>query len=91
MVACKKLMKNPRTCVVVENAPLGVTSAIKAGCYCIGVESTCDKNQLSEAHETITDIANLLMLRYLLINKSRKCGQTLLPLTEKYYALILVL
>ena len=60
MVACKKLMKNPKTCVVVENAPLGVKSAIEAGCYCIGVESTCDKNQLSEAHETITDIANLL-------------------------------
>lgn len=60
IAACKKLRKDPRTCVVVENAPLGVTSAIKAGCYCIGVESTCDKNQLSEAHETITDIANLL-------------------------------
>ena len=41
--ACKKLMKKPGTCVVVENAPLGVKSAIEAGCYCIGVESTWQK------------------------------------------------
>ena len=60
LVACKKLMKNPKTCIVVENAPLGITSAVEAGCYCIGVESTCDKHQLSEAHETIAEITHLL-------------------------------
>ncbi len=58
--ACKQLKKKPGTCVVVENAPLGVISAVNAGCYCIGVESTCGKQQLSDAHETIGDIKQLL-------------------------------
>lgn len=58
--ACKRLSKKPNSCVVLENAPLGITSAIKAGCYCIGVESTCHKNQLSGAHETIAKITQLL-------------------------------
>ena len=51
---------DPKVCVVIENAPLGITSAKKAGCYCIGIKSTCEENQLLEADETATKITQLL-------------------------------
>ncbi|MDA9689844.1 HAD family phosphatase [Betaproteobacteria bacterium] len=58
--ACEQLKMDPKACVVIENAPLGITSAKKAGCYCIGIKSTCEENQLLEADETITKITQLL-------------------------------
>ncbi len=58
--ACEKLSKEPTRCVVVENAPLGITAAINAGCYCVGVQSTCNREQLLEANEIIPEISDLL-------------------------------
>jgi len=39
----------PETCVVVENAPFGITAAKKAGMFCVAVESTLDADYLREA------------------------------------------
>ena len=47
----EKLSLKPRDCIVVENAPLGIESAKKAGAYCIAVASTVDKQYLKEADE----------------------------------------
>lgn len=51
--AARKLKTIPEECVVIENAPLGIKSAKKAGMYCIAIESTLDKKFLSEADEVI--------------------------------------
>lgn len=59
ITACEKLVKEPAHCLVVENAPLGITSAVNAGCYCVGVQSTCKKEELSKADEIIPKISNL--------------------------------
>jgi len=40
-------------CVAVENAPLGIRSAIAAGVWCIAVASTVDAEDLAEADEIV--------------------------------------
>lgn len=39
----------PKMCVVVENAPLGISSAKSAGAYCIAIKTTLDEHSLSKA------------------------------------------
>lgn len=53
LTAAEKLGILPKECVVVENAPLGIKSAKRAGMYCIAICSTLDKSFLSEADEII--------------------------------------
>lgn len=50
----------PKYCIAVENAPLGVKSAKSAGIYCIAVAHTVPKEQLQEADEVIDSISYLL-------------------------------
>jgi len=47
----EKLKVKAEECIVVENAPLGIQSAKRAGAYCIAVTSTVDKKHLREADE----------------------------------------
>lgn len=47
-------------CLVVENAPLGVASAKKAGLYCIAITSTLDPEQLREADEIIAHCKDII-------------------------------
>ena len=49
----------PKESIVIENAPFGVESAVSAGCYCIGVTSTCEPSTLSKAHELIPKISDI--------------------------------
>ena len=46
-------------CIVVENAPLGIEAAKKAGAYCVAITSTMDKEHLKEADEIINDFREL--------------------------------
>ncbi len=48
-LAALKLNKDSRQCLVVENAPLGVKSAVSAGMYCIAVTTTLPADYLREA------------------------------------------
>lgn len=51
-------------CLVVENAPIGVESAKRAGLYCIAVTSTLDKYHLGGADmiiKKISDLKNIFM------------------------------
>jgi len=41
----------PESCVVLENAPMGVKSAKRAGMYCIAITSTLERGDLEEADE----------------------------------------
>ncbi|TRZ83786.1 HAD family phosphatase [bacterium] len=69
--AAKNLGVSPKDCVVIENAPLGIKSAKKAGIYCIAVCSTLDRPFLSEADEVINrfeDIERLEIIKSLINN-----------------------
>ena len=60
VTACRELGVIPKESIVIENAPFGVESAVSAGCYCIGVTSTCEPSTLSKAHELIPKISDIL-------------------------------
>lgn len=49
-------------CIAIENSPLGVESAKKAGAYCIAITSTVDASQLFGADEIIKDFGDLMHL-----------------------------
>lgn len=59
LTAAKKLSVRPSYCVAVENAPLGIKSAKRAGMYCIAVSSTLNKKYLSKADKIINRISEL--------------------------------
>lgn len=49
--ALERLGLSPISCIVVENAKLGIQSAKSAGIKCFAIETTLDKTFLSEADE----------------------------------------
>jgi len=61
-LARKKLGLPKEECLVVENAPLGITAAKRAGIKCVAVETTLSKEYLEEADYVISNIRELLEL-----------------------------
>lgn len=59
--AVKKLKVRKKNTIVIENAPLGVESAKKAGIYCIAVESTLQKKYLLKADKVLKDFDDVLV------------------------------
>jgi len=59
LLGAEKLNVKPEDCVVVENAPLGIESAKKAGAYCIALATTLDKKHLKDADEILDSFAAL--------------------------------
>ncbi len=57
--AMEKLHLEPEDCVVVENAPLGIQSAKRAGAYCIALRSTLSNGYLNEADEVLDSFEDL--------------------------------
>ncbi len=57
--AAKALSINPTECIVVENAPMGIESAKRAGMFCIAICSTLEKNSLQKADVVIDKFMNL--------------------------------
>lgn len=60
--AALELKVSSSECLVIENAPLGIESAKKAGMRCIAVCSTLSSNHLREADEVVADHAELVQL-----------------------------
>ena len=54
--AVEKLNLRPEDCLAVENAPLGIESAKKAGLYCAAVCSTLDRSYLTAADEIFASL-----------------------------------
>ena len=54
-----KLGMSPDVCIVVENAPLGIESAKKAGSYCIALCTTLDHKYLAAADEVLNSFTDL--------------------------------
>jgi len=52
---CKKLNLSPSECIVIENAPLGILSAKRAGMTCISITTTLSKKHLQNADFIVKD------------------------------------
>lgn len=57
--AAEQLRIPPQACMVIENAPLGIESAKRAGMHCIAVCSTLDKTHLGAADEIVDSLSDL--------------------------------
>lgn len=57
--AAAKLSLNPAECIVVENAPLGIESAKRAGSYCMALCTTLDPKYLTGADEVWNSLEDL--------------------------------
>jgi len=57
--AAKILKVANESCLVIENAPLGIESAKKAGMTCIAVSSTLEKKYLLEADRVVANIIEI--------------------------------
>jgi beta-phosphoglucomutase len=60
LTAARQLGLEPRQCVVVENAPLGIEAAKNAGMYCIAIETTLGREYLKSADCILQNIIELL-------------------------------
>jgi beta-phosphoglucomutase len=59
LAAAKILSVKPSRCIAVENAPLGIESAKRAGMFCVAVTSTLAGRYLSGADALIDDVRKL--------------------------------
>jgi len=57
--AAQKLGLSPSECLVVENAPLGIEAAKRAGMTCIAITSTLNKEDLEGADEILEDLSQI--------------------------------
>src|SRR3989339_532026 len=63
LTATKKLGLNPKDCIVIENAPIGVQSAKNAKIYCIAIGSTVSKERLNNADFFVNKFEDLINLK----------------------------
>lgn len=60
LTAAEKLAVKPDECLVIENAPSGITAAKQAGMFCIAVKTTIQNEQyLKDADLIVEDISNI--------------------------------
>jgi len=59
LAGLKKLNLSQDKCIVIENAPLGVTSAKRAGIYCVALATTIDKEHLKDADKIFSNHSEL--------------------------------
>lgn len=59
LLAAKKLGKNPERCLVIEDAPAGVTAAKAAGAFVIAVSTTHHESELQHADVITGKLANI--------------------------------
>lgn len=55
----RKLARDPRECLVIENAPLGITAARAAGCRVLAVQTTLPAEALKEADFVVADFKEM--------------------------------
>lgn len=58
--ALEKLDLTKNECIVIENAPLGITAAKRAGLYCVAVASMLEPEKIKHADLVLEDHADLL-------------------------------
>jgi len=66
LLAARQLGLTPEQCLVVENAPLGIEAARKAGMVCVAIETTLGREYLTSADcilQSIGELPNLTLLK----------------------------
>ena len=61
LIGAKNLGVLPAECIVIENAPLGIQAANAAGMFCIALETTLPREQLSKADVIYKNHSELLI------------------------------
>jgi len=60
LTAAEKLNVKPNECIVIENAPSGITAAKQAGMFCIALKTTIQNEQyLKEADLIVADVSQV--------------------------------
>jgi len=59
LLAAKRIGLDPKHCLVVEDAPSGITAGKAAGCKCLGITSSFTPDKLSAAEWFAPDLANV--------------------------------
>ena len=67
LTACKALAKDPADALVIEDSPSGVSSAIAAGCQCIAITTTHNKEELKHA-TWVTQLCDLKPLVFSILS-----------------------
>ncbi|MFX0189027.1 MAG: HAD family hydrolase [Candidatus Hodarchaeota archaeon] len=57
LIAAKRLQINPKNCIVIEDAPVGIEAAIRAKMKSIAITTTHDKNELTSADLIVKDLS----------------------------------
>jgi len=57
--AAKKLALEPRQCLVVENAPLGIESAKRAGMFCVALVTSLPREYLRQADVLVNNLEGI--------------------------------
>ena len=65
LITAKKLNLNPDDCIVIEDSPVGIESAKKAGMKCIAVLNKYTKKQDLSKADIIIDSPNKLNIKLL--------------------------
>jgi beta-phosphoglucomutase len=63
LAAAKQLGVKPSKCVVIENAPFGITAAKRAGMWCIAITTSLPEEYLKQADmvvDRLSDIAGII-------------------------------
>ena len=59
LTAAKRLGVDPSKCVVIENAPYGITSAKRAGMYCIAITTSLPEEYLKHADTVVNGLNDI--------------------------------
>jgi len=59
LLGAERLGVEPRNCVVMEDAVVGVRAAKRAGMYCVGVTNTCPREDISEADVVVDSLEEI--------------------------------
>jgi beta-phosphoglucomutase len=60
LTAARILRINPKDCVVVENSPFGITSAKRAGMFCIALTTSLPKEYLKKADMVVDRLEEII-------------------------------
>lgn len=60
LVAMERLAASPGECLAIENAPLGIQSAKRAGAMCLAVCTTLGKKHLQEADVIVDQLSDVM-------------------------------
>ena len=73
LIVANKLHLKPENCVVIEDAPVGIQAANRAGMKCIALTTTHDKKELTNADLVIEDLSQITLMEIIqLIKKNEK-------------------